>query len=75
MRRTLYIDGSNLFGGISELLPAGNYIDFPSLLAVLEEDLAIDTVKFYATYMRYEASSPTTHQSLYIKSIENLNRP
>ena len=73
MATTLYVDGSNLFGGISELLPAGNYINFRSFLDEIEKDFTIDKVKFYATYMRLETSPITTHQLNAKAQIEFLN--
>ena len=54
MRRVLFVDGSNLFGGISELLKPNQYIDFLALLAAIETDLPVEEVRFYGTYMRID---------------------
>jgi len=58
----LYIDGSNLFGGLSELLGLGEYIAFPSLLTVIEQDIQIDVVYFYATYMRIDPTKNNAYR-------------
>lgn len=63
-RCILYIDGSNLFGGISELLQPGQYIDFATLLIVIRKDLQIDEVKFYGTYMQIESMKSSAHRLL-----------
>ena len=62
MKTVLFIDGSNLFGGISELLKPNQYIDFPSLLSVIEADLPVDEVRIYGTYMRIDPLKPTNYR-------------
>lgn len=53
IRKTLYVDGSNLFGGLSELVRSGEYIDFASLLPIISRSFqGIDRVKFYSAFMR-----------------------
>lgn len=73
MKRSLYIDGSNLFGGMSELLPPGHYIDFASLLTVLERDLPLAAVHFYATYMRTDKLVTPTSRLIAKAQVEFLN--
>jgi uncharacterized LabA/DUF88 family protein len=53
----LYVDGSNLYGGISELLNKGEYIYFAQILKEVDKDYNIDRVKFYATYLLEEPKS------------------
>lgn len=54
----LYIDASNLYGAISDLLPVGSYIDFKEILACIEEDFYIHQIKVYGSYLSDEPSSP-----------------
>lgn len=52
IRKTLYVDASNLYGGISELLQPGEYIDFSSLLPLIDQAFdGIEKVKVYGAYM------------------------
>jgi uncharacterized LabA/DUF88 family protein len=53
---TLFIDGSNLFGGMTDLLSVGQYFQFQDLLEVMYEDFTIDQVEFYGTYMQIDQS-------------------
>ena len=62
VRRTLFIDGSNLYGGLFDLLQPGEYIDFAALLAFMERDLPVEEVKFYGTYMRIDPSKSEAHR-------------
>lgn len=62
MSNTLFIDGSNLYGGMSELLPPDQYIEFSSLLKVIEKDFPVGEVKFYGTYMRIDPSKSVTYR-------------
>lgn len=52
MKRVLFVDGSNLYGGMTDLLKPGEYFDFSELLKIIEEDMVFSKVMFYATYMR-----------------------
>lgn len=60
MRRILYIDGSNLYGGMSELLRAGEYFDGAELIGLLRSWIEVESIIFYATYLGYpvRANSP-----------------
>ncbi len=62
MRRTLFIDGSNLYGGLTDLLKPGEYFDFAELLEILEEDLFVTGVMFYGTFMKIDSSKPNTYR-------------
>ena len=55
MKRSLYVDGSNLYGGMRDLLPPGSYFDFGLLLEIMRRDIPIDAVEFYGTYSRIES--------------------
>jgi uncharacterized LabA/DUF88 family protein len=68
IKRCLYVDGSNLFGGISELLSPGEYIDFKSLLSIINEAFnGVDKVKFYGAYMGLSVSANPT-EKLFVKT-------
>lgn len=50
-KRCMYVDLSNLFGGTSEIFDAGVYIDFATLMPVLDEAFGgIDKFKVYGSY-------------------------
>lgn len=61
MKRTLFIDGSNLYGGLAELLEPGQYVDFAQLLKVIEKDLPVNLVRFYGTYMQIDPSKSAAY--------------
>jgi len=68
IRKTLYVDASNLFGGMSELLPNGQYIDFADLLPLLQTGFnGIDAVKVYGAYMGI-SSAVSARQRRFIKA-------
>lgn len=48
-----FVDGSNLFGGVAEILKPGEYFEFSEFLAALEKEIHIDAINFYGTYMRF----------------------
>lgn len=73
MKRVLYIDGSNLYGGMAELLPPGSYLDFASFLSVIQKDFAYDEVRFYGTYMRNDANQTVLKQLKIKTQIEFFN--
>ena len=54
IRREIFIDGSNLYGGLTELLKPGEYFDFASFLKIIETDFPVSKVYFYGTYMRID---------------------
>jgi len=58
----LYIDASNLYGAISELLPTGNYVDFKEILACMEEDFFVTKIRAYGAYLSDEPSSTPTRR-------------
>jgi uncharacterized LabA/DUF88 family protein len=58
MRRTLYVDGSNLYHGITDILPPGQYIDFGHILDAIQKEIAISKVKFYGAYMKTDLADP-----------------
>jgi uncharacterized LabA/DUF88 family protein len=62
MKRIFFIDGSNLYGGLTDLLRPGEYIDFSDFLTVIEEDLSVDAVQFYATYMKVDPDKPSAYR-------------
>ena len=64
VRRILYIDGSNLFGGMSELLRPGEYFDFNEFMDVVETIFNIGTVKFYGTYRSGSSSDSVRRRSI-----------
>lgn len=48
----MFVDGSNLFGGICDLLKPGEYFDFGHFLTLIEKEMSIYKVKFYASYVK-----------------------
>lgn len=58
----LYIDASNLFGALSELLPNGSYIDFKEILACIEKDFSLHKIKAYGAYIPDEPNSPPSRK-------------
>ena len=53
----LYIDASNLYGALADVLASGDYIDFTDLMDSLEKDFHINKVKAYGTYLPDEPKS------------------
>ena len=53
----LYVDASNLYGAVTDILSSGEYIDFSDILTCLEEDFYIHKVKAYGTFLADEPSS------------------
>ena len=53
----LYVDASNLYGALSDVLANGDYIDFSEILTCLEEDFVIHKVKAYGTFLADEPRS------------------
>ncbi len=57
IKKCLYVDLSNLYGGIAQLFAAGVYIDFSTLMPLLDEKFGgIDCYKVYGAYMGYKES-------------------
>lgn len=63
MKTILFVDGSNLFGGLTELLGFGTHINFRAFLKELRRDFAINDVRFYATYMKVDTTKPPSHKT------------
>jgi uncharacterized LabA/DUF88 family protein len=48
----MYVDLSNLYGGIAELVKPGEYFDFSTLLPLINKEFkGIDKIKVYGAYM------------------------
>lgn len=63
IKKCLYVDLSNLYGGISEIFSAGVYIDFSTLMPLLDELFGgIDSYKVYGAYMGYDDKMPKYKQ-------------
>lgn len=59
IRKCMYIDLSNIYGGIAEIFEAGVYIDFSTLMPLLDEKFGgINQFKVYGAYMGYDAATP-----------------
>lgn len=57
--KCMYVDLSNIYGGITEIFEAGVYIDFSTLMPLLYEKFGgIDKFKVYGAYMGYEETTP-----------------
>lgn len=68
IQKTLYVDASNLYGGLSELLKPGEYIDFSTLLPVIDKGFGgITKIKVYGAYMGLAGVS-TPRDELFIKA-------
>lgn len=64
MRRILFIDGSNLYGGMTALLPVGSYFDFAAFAVVIQRILPVQEIQFYGTYMRDNLEKPVDQRLL-----------
>lgn len=73
MKRMLFIDGSNLYGGLGELLQPGTYINFGDFLKVIKQDFDYDEVRFYGTYMRIDAKHAISQQMRAKAQVEFFN--
>jgi uncharacterized LabA/DUF88 family protein len=73
----LYIDASNLYGALSDLLPSGSYIDFADILKCLEADFHIHKIKAYGSYLPDEPNASPIRkkfigaQNRFFRSIAN----
>ena len=57
--KCLYIDLSNIYGGIAEIFEPGVYLDLSTLFPVLDEAFGgIDQFKVYGAYMGYKETAP-----------------
>ena len=73
LQRTLYVDGSNLYPGMTDLVSAGEYIPFSEILTCIDHELAITKVKFYGAYMRVDVTRPISAQLVAKAQIEFFN--
>lgn len=73
MKRILFIDGSNLYGGMSELLKPGEYLNFAELLKIMKKDFDYTNVNFYGTYMRINPDQPARLQRRAKAQVEFFN--
>jgi uncharacterized LabA/DUF88 family protein len=74
IKKCLYVDLSNLYGGIAELFSSGIYLDFASLMPVLDELFGgIDAYKVYGAYMGLEPSMPVYKQEFIKAQNEFIN--
>jgi uncharacterized LabA/DUF88 family protein len=74
INRVLFVDGSNLFGGMSEVLKYGEYFEFKSFIECVKEDFEVDKIMFYATYMIEDKNKSAKHQLQAKAQIEFLNQ-
>lgn len=52
IRKCLYVDMSNLYGGASKVLQPGEYFDMATLFAVIDKEFGgVDMFKVYGAYM------------------------
>lgn len=69
----LYIDGSNLFGGIADVLAPGEYFDFHQFINQVRKDFRIDAIHFYGTYMNESMFTSMTDKLKARAQIEFFN--
>ncbi len=72
-KNILFVDGSNLYGGLTDLLAPGEYLDFGSFLTEIEKDIKISKVKFYGTYMSIDSSQSSAQQLIAKAQVEFFN--
>lgn len=59
IRKCMYVDLSNIYGGMAEIFEAGVYIDFSTLMPLLDEKFGgVDQFKVYGAYMGYDDKTP-----------------
>jgi len=59
MKTFLFIDGSNLYGGFTDLLQPGEYLNFDDILRIIEAQMPVSAVRFYRTYMKEDELKTT----------------
>lgn len=74
MKTFLFVDGSNLYGGFTDLLKPGEYFSFGDLLKLIEKEMPIKTIIFCGTYMREDAQKTTADQLIAKAQIEFFNQ-
>ncbi len=73
MKTFLFIDGSNLYGGFTDLLQPGEYLKFDDFIRLIKKEMPISKIMFYGTYMK-EDDQKTTADRLKAKAqIEFFN--
>ena len=60
----LYVDASNVYGGLVEILPLGCYLDFGEILACIREDFVVNRIKAYGTYLSDEPLASLARRKL-----------
>lgn len=58
IKKCLYADLSNLYGGMSKLLQPGEYFDFSTLMPIIDKEFGgVDDFKVYGAYMGLSKTS------------------
>lgn len=73
MKTTLFIDGSNLYGGFTDILQPGEYLNFSDFMDLIEKEMPISKVKFYGTYMKEDEQKTTADRLKAKAQIEFFN--
>ena len=63
-RVVAFVDGSNLFGGMAEMLNSGQYFNFSDFVGQLEQDFSLEKIYFYGTYMRHLSTDSKAKRTL-----------
>ena len=74
MKTFLYIDGSNLYGGFTDLLKPGEYFNFKDILKLIEKEITLDSILFYGTYMKVDDHQSIANQLTAKAQIEFFNQ-
>jgi len=73
MKMTLFIDGSNLYGGFTDILQPGEYLKFKDLMNLIEKEMPISKVNFYGTYMKEDEQKTTADRLKAKAQVEFFN--
>ena len=73
MKTFLFIDGSNLYGGFTDLLKPGEYLKFDDFLKKIEKEIPVSKIMFYGTYMKEDEHKTTTYRLKAKAQIEFFN--
>ena len=74
IKKCLYVDLSNIYGGITEIFQGGVYIDFSTLMPVLDKLFGgIDMFKVYGAYMGEKPGMPNYKKQMIRAQNEFLN--
>lgn len=74
MKTFLFVDGSNLYGGFTDLLKPGEYFSFKDLLKLIEKETPIETIIFCGTYMKEDGQKTTADQLIAKAQIDFFNQ-